>query len=125
LQAQKFVTIDLDCSNLSTAKEIEDKVINSINNKSVDNSILRIRLNLSENVTLNEKQFLECAYNNNVYYMLKVQKKLPNVKVILEDSISNTLSVSEALNKYYKEQKRSKERIDKALEIVKEVENCT
>ena len=125
MQAQKFVTIDLDCSNLSTAKEIEDKVINSINNKSVDNSILRIRLNLSENVTLNEKQFLECAYNNNVYYMLKVQKKLPNVKVILEDSISNTLSVSEALNKYYKEQKRSKERIDKALEIVKEVENCT
>ena len=122
LQAQKFVTIDLNCEDANNPIEIEDRIIKEIDDYNIDNAILRIRLNLTENIIINEKKILEYAYIKNVYYMLNIQKKLPNVKSIITDSINNTLSMEESLLKYYKDQKRGKERVELALDIVKQVE---
>lgn len=122
LNAQKFKTVSLDCRKMSTAEEIENLIKNTLDSTDIKDAILRIKLDLNENVILNEKSILEKAYNMGVYYMLKIQKTLPNVETVIEDGISNMLSVQDSLQKYYEGQKRDKERIALGIGVVKEVE---
>ena len=125
LDAQKFLTVNINCENVTSPTDIENEILNQLKKHNLNHAILRIRVKLTENVNIDEKKILEYAYNCNVYYMLKIQKQLPDVKTIIDDSISNTLSVFESLKQYYKGQKREKERISLAKEIVEEVEECT
>jgi len=120
--AQKFKTIQVDCTDMSTAEEIEKVLIKEINNTDLKDAILRIRLNMTENVIVDEKKILETAYNNGIYYMLKIQKILPNVESIVEDGISNMLSIQDSLEKYFDGAKRKTERVALGMEIVKEVD---
>ena len=124
LEAQKFLTVNVNCENVTSPTDIENEILNQLKKYNLNHVILRIRVKLTENVNIDEKKILEYAYNCNVYYMLKIQKQLPDVKMIIDDSISNTLSVMESLKQYYKGQKREKERISLAKEIVEEVEEC-
>ena len=120
--AQKFKTIQVDCTDMSTAEEIEKVLIKEIDNTDLKDAILRIRLNMTENIIIDEKKILETAYNNGIYYMLKVQKILPNVESIVEDGISNMLSIQDSLEKYFDGAKRKAERVALGMEIVKEVD---
>ena len=119
--AQKFKTIYINAKNMSTSNEIEQSIIDKLDS-SIKNSIVRIKLDLNENIIINEKKIIEYAYNNGVYYLLKIQKILPDVKTIIEDGISNILSVQDSLKKYYKGQKREKERILLGSKIVQMIE---
>ena len=121
-KAQKFKTIMLDCTNMSTAQEIENCISDALDSTIIKDCILRIRLNLNENIIVDEKKILEKAYNQGVYYMLKIQKTLPNIETIVEDGISNMLSVQESLKKYFDGQKRMSERVNLGMTIVKEIE---
>lgn len=120
--AQKFKTISLNCNNMTKAEEIEKDILDTMRNEDLENTILRIRVEMSENILLNEKRIIEYAYSKHVYYILKIQKILPDIKSIVEDGFNNTLSVCESLKKYYKNQKREKERVELGMKIIQEVE---
>ena len=107
---------------MSTAEEIQKVLIKGINNTDLKDAIWRIRLNMTENIIVDEKKILETAYNNGIYYMLKIQKILPNVESIVEDGISNMLSIQDSLEKYFDGAKRKTERVALGMEIVKEVD---
>ena len=123
LDAQKFLTVDVNCEDVTSPVDVENEILNKLKKYNLNNAILRIRVQLTESININEKKILEYAYACNVYHMLKIQKRLPNVKTVIEESISNTLSVSESLKQFYKGQKREKERIALGIEIVKELED--
>jgi exonuclease SbcD len=122
--AQKFLTIQLDCTDMTTAEQIEKSLLKEINSSDLTNVILRIRLNMTENIILDEKKILEFAYNKGVYYMLKIQKILPNVEAIVEDGISNMLSIQDSLEKYFDGTKRKNERVTLGMDIVRSVDEC-
>ena len=118
--AQKFKTIYIDAKNMSDAKDIEQAIMDKMID--INSAIVRIKVDLNENIILNEKKIVEYAYKQGVYYILKIQKILPDIKTIIEDGISNVLSVQESLKQYYKGQKREKERIKLGSDIVQMVE---
>ena len=107
---------------MTKAEEIEKDILDAMRNEDLENTILRIRVEMSENILLNEKRIIEYAYSKHVYYILKIQKILPDIKTIVEDGFNNTLSVRESLKKYYENQKRGKERIELGMKIIQEVE---
>jgi len=117
---QKFKTIYIDAKNMSDAKDIEQAIMDKMID--INGAIVRIKVDLNENIILNEKKIVEYAYKQGVYYILKIQKILPDIKTIIEDGISNVLSVQESLKQYYKGQKREKERIKLGSDIVQMVE---
>ena len=53
---------------------------------------------------------------------MKLQKIIPKKVVATNDTIDNTLTVTEALEHFYKGQKRESERIKLGKEIVEKVE---
>ena len=118
--AQKFKKSDIDAKNMSDVKDIEQAIMDKMID--INGAIVRIKVDLNENIILNEKKIVEYAYKQGVYYILKIQKILPDIKTIIEDGISNVLSVQESLKQYYKGQKREKERIKLGSDIVQMVE---
>jgi hypothetical protein len=69
-----------------------------------------------------EKNIIQCAYDNGVQYVLKLQKIIPKKVVESNGMIDNTLTVDEAIERFYEGQKREKERISLGKEIVRKIE---
>lgn len=123
LDSQKFLTLKISATGENIdVKELEDKIINALNEKDISNAIMRIQLEIDEEIILNEKRIIDFAYSKNVKYILKIQKIYKNKKVNNDSYIDNSLSVYDAIEKYYSGQKRSTERIKLGKEIIKMVE---
>ena len=123
LNAQKFKTIKINCNDCSDNNDIEKKILSELNNNDIKDAILRIQLNSDNDIVINEKKILEKAYQLKVQYMLKIQKLIHSSDDVHISNINNAISVFDALEKYYDNQKRSKERIILGKEIVNKIEN--
>lgn len=121
--SQKFLTVRLDCKDETDSKKIEKMILLELKKKDLENVILRIQVEVDNNIILDEKEILTYAYENKVQYVLKIQKIIPKKIVANTNYISNNLSVNESIEKYYKNQKREQERILLGKEIVKYVED--
>lgn len=120
--AQKFVTIKIDGKDETDTVAIENKIKESIENTDITNAFLRIQVELDDNMIFDEKNIIQCAYDNGVQYVLKLQKIIPKKVVESNGMIDNTLTVDEAIERFYEGQKREKERISLGKEIVRKIE---
>lgn len=120
--AQKFVTIRVDGKDETNTKIIEDKIKKEVSKTDINDAFLRIQIELDDNMIFDEKSIIQFAYDNGVQYVLKLQKIIPKKVVATNDTIDNTLTVTEALEYFYKGQKRESERIKLGKEIVEKVE---
>ena len=118
--AEKFYTLKLDINEID---DFNNYIINEINiNKNkINNSIVRLILNLNINQSINDKKIYETINQYNPKYILNIQKNYNAKKYNRNSNITSELSIEESLELYYKDKERKTERILLGKEIINDI----
>lgn len=117
LKTQLFYTIRIDLKEKSSL----DYIKSLIDINKIENAIIRIIINTSEELKLSveEEQILK---NYILEYqpkkVLTIQQNIKDNKKIRNEAFNESLTIDKALEIYYKDQLRGKERIDLGKQII-------
>ena len=120
--AQKYKTINIDCRDESSSKNIENKITSLLSENNLKGTIVRIKLKLDNEIKINEKYIVSFAYEQGIQHLLKIQYDMTDSQVNTVE-LSNSLSTNKAIETYYSGQTRSNERIKLCKDIVEKVDS--
>lgn len=115
----KFFTLK---DNLIGIENPTDHLIErlDINNKKINNAILRIRVDVDKTTILNEKKVYEHAQKLGASHILDIQKKIENEKSTRVAGLDEHITEEKALELYYSDRENSEGFVKLGKEIINE-----
>lgn len=116
--AQKFYTIREDITHIDV--NIDDYLIQNIiaNANNINNAIVRLIIKLNTNQVIDEQALYNAINQYNPTYILSIQKNYTTKKYTRNTNINVGVDINQAIEIYYKDKEREKERIALAKTIV-------
>ena len=126
IKTQTFYTIEINLENFNLKKSIIEYIKEQIITDKINNSIIRIIINTIEEfkLTIEDEQIIKDYISN--YQPKKIVSFKQNIKnnnYVRNENLTESLSLNKALEIYYKDQPRAKERIQLGKEIIKQYFN--
>lgn len=120
IESQKFFTLDLD---LIGETDETDLIINNLDmfSKKIENSILRIRVDVDKSNSINEVRVYEHAKKLGVENVLDIQKKFQKQNGTRVAGLTEHIDEYKALELYYEGKENSSKYIEVGRKIIEEV----
>lgn len=121
--AQRFVTIDMT----TDADEATAEVIAAMRQAQVYDAVVRVRLNCTAATLVNERDLLAEASARGVTHMMKIAKTVVDAEDVATaaNALPQSTTAHAAVEAYFADQPRAKERTKLALSIVNAVDSKT
>lgn len=116
----KFFTLKENLINIDNPTEYLINKLNENKNK-VENSILRIRVDVNKNTILDDKKIYQHAYQLGASYVLNIQKQFEIEKLVRIAELTESINEEKALELYYKDKENKEIYIKTGKEIIKKL----
>lgn len=125
IKTQSFYTIEINLceTNLNSDESIIEYIKKQIIIERIEDSIVRVIINTIEELKLtNEEEQIVKDYilNYQPKKIIAIKQNIKNSNHIRNENLTESLSLTKALEIYYKDQPREKERIQLGKEVIKQ-----